>query len=121
MNTAIETKRVRGALIKPKQVDFSAILAVYKSNEGYWKGFAFPYNVTSQAKTKNLASKRLNDLVELYVSDLKKFGFPSHLVHQSLTDLEDREMFSRIVDSKVYERSPADSTDYHVETYKVRS
>ena len=121
MNTICFDNKVENKLIKPKKVDFSAILAVYKSVEGYWKGFAFPYDVTTQSTTKKETLKRLRSLVGVYTEEVKKYGSPAHLVHMPLTDLEDRSFFSRIVDEKIDQKRVIDQKDYHAETYKVRA
>jgi hypothetical protein len=108
------------AIKKSKLVDFSAILAVYKSSEGYWKGFAFPYDVMTQANTKASALKQLRSLVKIYTDELKKYNFPAHLVHVPLTDLEDREVFTRVVADKIDQKKVIDQQNYHAETYKIR-
>ncbi|MEI7513188.1 MAG: hypothetical protein WCJ74_01025 [bacterium] len=123
MNTiSLNNNSVKNNVLKkPKVVDFSAILAVYKSSEGCWKGFAFPYDVMTQANTKTLALKQLRVLVKVYTDELKKYDFPPHLVHVPLTDLEDREVFARVLDDKIDQKKIIDQQDYHAETYKIRS
>ena len=122
MNTiSLNNNSVKNSVLKkPKIVDFSAILAVYKSNEGYWKGFAFPYDVMTQANTKASALKQLRSLVKVYTDELKKYNFPAHLVHVPLTDLEDREVFTRVVADKIDQKKVIDQQNYQAETYKVR-
>ena len=117
MSTATPQKTLKRAL----EVDFSAILVVYKSMENTWKGFAYPYNVTTESDTKTNALATLRGLVEAYEDELKKFNFPSHLVNKSLTDLEDREIFQRVIDDAVAQKGIVDKTSYHAETHKVRS
>ncbi len=120
MNTLTAPSIMKRTMSGRKAVNFSAILVAYKSKEGYWKGFAHPYGVTSQAKSKMKALELLKELVEAYRKELKKYGFPSHLVHQTLVDVEDREMFSVVVKDAVDQKGIIDKEDYHAETYTVR-
>lgn len=105
---------------KSKNVDFSAILVVYKSKEGYWKAFAHPYDVLAQAETKEKALKRLKGLVEVYHAEIKKYDFPSHLVNVPLTDLEDREMFDKVVRDAIDQKGIIEKENYYAELYKIR-
>ena len=114
MNTVLESNSTKKA---SKEVNFSAILTVYKSTEGYWKGFAHPYGVTSQATSKAKALVSLKELVEDYRKELKKYDFPSHLIHQQLIDLEDREMLSVVIQDAVDKKGILDQPNYHAETY----
>ncbi|MDO8518503.1 MAG: hypothetical protein Q7S26_04420, partial [bacterium] len=101
--------------------DFAAVLVVYKSREGYWKGFAHPYDVTTEGNTKKDTLTKLQLLVNVYEDELRQFKFPSHLVHKPQSDLEDREMFRRVVNDAVEEKGIVDRFDYHAETHQVRS
>ncbi|MEK7170044.1 MAG: hypothetical protein AAB767_02030 [Patescibacteria group bacterium] len=120
MNTLTLSGIIKRTHSSRREVDFSAILVVYKSKEGYWKGFVHPYGVTSQAKSKARALTLLKELVEAYRKELKKYGFPSHLVYQTFVDVEDREMFSVVVKDAVDQKGIIDKEDYHAETYTVR-
>ena len=106
---------------KAKSANFSAILVVYKSQEGYWKGFVHPYAITSQATTKDKALKSLKEQVEVYRSELKKYDFPSHLIYQQFLDIEDREMFSIVIKDAIDKKGIIDKENYHAETYPVHS
>lgn len=118
MATSLSLRPVRKTA---KTVDFSAILVVYKSQEGYWKGFAHPYNVTVEGNTKKETLDNLKELVEAYEDELRNFGFPVHLVNKVQDDLENRQIFSRVVDDAIEEKGIVDQLNYHAETHKIRS
>ena len=103
-----------------QKVDYSAILVVYKSKEGYWKGFAHPYDVTTQANSKPAASRKLKELVKIYEDELKTFGYPPYLKQQPLSFLEDREIFNMVVQDAM-EKKKVDSPTYYVETHKIHA
>jgi predicted RNase H-like HicB family nuclease len=119
MITAAE-KQIKNSNLIRKDVDFSAILVVYKSKEGYWKGFAHPYDVTSQADSKDEALKKLKELVKIYEDELKEFGYPSHLRHQPLSFEEDREIFNMVALDAI-NKEKFDSPTCHVETHKIHA
>lgn len=102
------------------KVDFSAVLVVYKSKEGVWKGFAHPYNVVTEASTKAEALAILKGLVDAYEGELRIFNFPSHLISKSLNDLEDRQVFQRVIEDAIEQKGIVDRVHYHAETHHVR-
>lgn len=120
MSTATISKNLLERNISRKSVSFSAVLVVYKSKEGYWKGFCHPYGITSQATSKVKALAFLKELVEVYRLELKKYDFPAHLVYQQLTDIEDREMFSVVLKDAIEKKGIIDKENYHAETYTVQ-
>lgn len=107
----------------PREVDFSAILVVYKSIEGFWKGFAHSYDVTTQATTLERTLNQLRNLVEDYESILKKYDYPEHLVHKPLTDQEDRQKFNEVMEhliaNKITEEYSKNTPFFYVETVKL--
>ncbi len=82
-----------------KEVDFSALLITYKSELGYWRSFAYPYDVTAQAPSKKNALEKLRILVQDYQNALKEYGYADHLVHPPITRLEDRKKFDTVFSS----------------------
>jgi len=120
MNTLTISKGSTILGVERKAVSFSAVLVVYKSNEGYWKGFVHPYGITSQATSKDKALKYLKEQIEVYRDELKKYDFPTNLIYQHLLDIEDREMFSVVLKDAIEKKGIIDKENYHAETYTVQ-
>ena len=68
---------------------------IYQTQEGLWRGFVAPYDVTYEDKTKEKVEEVLPKLVKLYEEGLKKYNNPAHLAVVSLTDEEDIAEFNR--------------------------
>jgi len=73
------------------------IEAVYRSKDGTWRGFCVPFDISCTAETAEKAMKAIDELVELYIDGLKKYGFPVHLTVKELSDEEDRKVFGRVL------------------------
>lgn len=69
---------------------------VYKSKNGNWRGFCYPYDVTCNADTKEEAMEALNGLVETYEESLERHNNPRHLIEKRLTDREDQMVFKKL-------------------------
>ncbi len=69
---------------------------VYKSKDGNWRGFCYPYDVTCNADTKEEAMHILDELIATYEECLQKYNYPKHLVEKKLSDKEDQIMFKKI-------------------------
>ncbi len=93
MKTLVKSSLIRAS----KEVNFNQILVVYKSLEGFWKGFAHSYDVTTQATTKEKTLIQLRELVKDYEELLGEYGNPEHLLHKPLTDSEDRQKFDEVI------------------------
>ena len=77
----------------PEEVNFNAIIVVYKSKNGDWKGFTHPYGETTEANTRAEAIKKMRVLTRAYSDILRQYDNPSHLINGGLVDLEDKEVF----------------------------
>lgn len=77
--------------VHPKLV----IYVIYRSKNGYWRGFCSPYDVSTEAKTSEEAKIQLEKQVDLYVEGLKKYNYPEHLSIKALSDKEDQVIFSK--------------------------
>ncbi len=108
-----------------EKVDFNAIIVAYRSKEGMWKGFTFPYGETTEASTKKEAIKKMRVLTRAYSDILHTYHNPSHLMNAGLEDLEDKEVFNHIFQvkpsiEKLYSKEgKIDSKNYYAETYRV--
>lgn len=71
--------------IKPKLI----ILVVYKTNEGHWRGFCSPYDITCERLTKKATKEALEESVELYKEGLEKYNYPRHLSIKQLSNPQD--------------------------------
>lgn len=77
-----------------KKVDsYRKFVHIYKTKEGLWRGFATPYDVSYEAKTKKKVEEVLPKLVELYEDGLAKYKNPQHLMIVPISDEEDRNEF----------------------------
>ena len=72
------------------------ITVVYKSKDGNWRGFCFPYDVSCTAETKEEAGSILEGLVETYEEVLNKYNNPSHLIDKELSDEEDQKALAEL-------------------------
>ena len=93
------------------------LYVVYRSNNGYWRGFCSPYNVTCEARTKESAKQKLEKLVDLYVEGLKKYNYPKHLSMIPLTEKEDNKV-QKIVLEKICEDIKENYIKFQVERNK---
>ena len=72
------------------------IEVVYRSKDGNWRGFCYPYDVTCNATSKEDAIKKLTDLVETYEECLDRYNNPKHLIINNLSDKEDQDVFKKV-------------------------
>lgn len=104
--------------IRPKLI----ILVVYKTKESNWRGFCNPYDVTCEAKNKEVAMNRLEKLVKLYEEGLEKYGYPRHLSLRYLSDEDDKKVFKivkEIIKRKIIEEMKRElKKDFLVEQQK---
>lgn len=75
--------------IRPKLV----ILVVYKTNEGHWRGFCSPYDVSCDRLTKKGVLESLKESVSLYEEGLKKYNYPRQLSIKQLSNPQDKAVF----------------------------
>ena len=77
------------------KVVFPRVTQIYKSENGLWRGFMTPYDVSFEAKTKKKVEEILPKLVELYEEGLKKYDYPEHLKHVPISNEEDALVFDK--------------------------
>lgn len=80
--------------VHPKMI----IEAVYKSKDGTWRGFCAPFDISCTEETAEKTMKALDELVELYIDGLKKYGYPADLTVKEVSDEEDREVLKKVID-----------------------
>lgn len=105
-----------------KKSGLNTLLAVYKTGEKRWRGFAYPFDVTVESDTRNTALLQLRDLVSDYEDFLKEYNYPDHLANKELSFLEDRVKFNEILhDSRLNSDigQKTGSEDCYVETSSV--
>lgn len=73
------------------------ILAVYKTDQGDWRGFCAPYDVTCNAPSKEKAMKSIEKMVALYEEGLKQYNYPKHLSVKKLSNRKDQKVFNVII------------------------
>lgn len=103
-------------MFTPKQVDCSCVIVVYKSKNGSWRGFAHPYDVTTEASTKERAFTAVEEMVEAYADALKKYDFPKHLTNKPLSDGEDRDKFNELALDFLFKQGHLEGPDYYAKT-----
>lgn len=87
-------------MLRKQELPKIIISAVYKSEEdGTWRGFTAPFDVSCTADSQKGAMKKIDKLTELYEDGLKKYGYPKHLVAKELSDEEDKKVFNIVLDS----------------------
>ncbi len=79
-----------------KQMPVSSISVVYKSQQGMWRGFVVPYDVTYEGNSKKKVLEILQSMRDLYVQGLYRYNSPTHLSDVPLSDDEDIKVFNRI-------------------------
>lgn len=72
------------------------IAVVYKSRDGNWRGFCYPYDLTCNADTKESAKKFIEDLIDVYEKNLERYNNPLHLIDKKLSESEDQAVLKRI-------------------------
>lgn len=103
---------------------FVPIIVAYKVAEDLWRGFVQPYAETTEASSKKEVIKQMRDLTDAYRETIKRFDNPQHLVHPGLWDINDREVFSKIINNKeamsqvLSSKGKIDTDSYYVETYR---
>ncbi len=80
--------------------DQSSILVVYPSKEdGAWRGFVVPYDITFEAEDKEKVIEVLKDMTASYVDGLDQYSNPEHLSVVPLTYEPDKEKWNSISQS----------------------
>ena len=74
------------------------IEAVYKSKDGTWRGFCSPFDISCTADSQEKAMKKIDELVEVYMDGLKKYGYPMNLTIKELSDEEDKIVFEQVLE-----------------------
>lgn len=120
---SVEKPSSSSVVFTQQEFDFKAILVVYKTNEGVWRGFIHPYGETTEADSKEEAIKKLRLLADAYHEVIKTYGSPIHLRNGHLEDVQDREVFSWVTrNGSIMEKISSgkdnvDTTNCYVETY----
>jgi len=102
-----------------RKVDYSYVLATYKSKNGSWRGFVHPYDITIEADTKEKAVKALEDMVIAYEEGLAAHGSPSHLARKVLSDDEDRDFFHNLTIEALSGKGKIDEENFYAQAKKV--
>lgn len=84
-------------MLKGKNIPKLVIKVIYKSKDGNWRGFCYPFDVSCTAKTSKEAKKILENLVDVYIDGLKKYNFPSHIAVKEISDKEDKKVFKKVL------------------------
>ena len=71
-------------------------MVVYKSKNESWRGFCSPYGIDVQTSSAEEAKEAITNLVKTYEEVLKKYDYPSHLIKNDLSDLEDEKILKLI-------------------------
>ncbi len=82
------------AKMPPKMV----IGVIYKSKDKTWRGFCVPFDISCTANTAKETISKLDELVEIYMDGLHKYGYPPHLTVKEISDEEDKKVFEKVLD-----------------------
>jgi phenylalanyl-tRNA synthetase alpha subunit len=90
------------------------IRVVYHSKDGTWRGFCAPFDISCTAETAKQAMKKIDELHEMYMDGLKKYGYPTHLVSgkNELSDKEDEAIFEVVLKHIAAEVSKKIQSDF---------
>ena len=106
---------------KVGEADVSAVLVVYKAKNGSWRGFAQPYDITTEAPSKTKALAALREMVEIYEEGLKKYSYPAHLTTKHLSDSEDLEKFNQLALDYISKKGSVGGVGYYAEAKTISS
>lgn len=77
------------------------VLMVYFSENYTWRGFVYPYDITTEVNTKNGAIQCLRDMAAIYEEMLDEHDRPDHLVNRPLTNHMDVQFHRLYLKGKV--------------------
>lgn len=98
-----------------KKLGCSAAMFVYPSQEGGWRGFVRPYDITIEADTKEKAIEALREMVETYEEILEEYNHPEHLCTKPFSNEEDRVFFDKIALEALVERKKVETDSFYAE------
>jgi len=114
-------EKIMRKLHKPIELDASSIMVTYKAKNGSWRGFVYPYDITTEADSRDMARTALAEMTEVYEEGLKKYDFPSHLKSRSLSDEEDMEVFNRLAVESIVKHGKVSNSDLYAESRTIPS
>ena len=82
--------------IGEKTVDFSSVIVTYQTDEGLWRGFVMPFDITYEAEDRDTVVQVLKDMHVSYVDGLRKYDNPEHLANVPLSHAEDSKKWQSI-------------------------
>jgi hypothetical protein len=112
-------EKIMRKLHRPIELSASSIMVAYKSKSGSWRGFVYPYNITTEADSKDLAHIALTEMTEVYEEGLRKYDFPAHLKSRPLSDEEDREVFNRLAVESIVRQGKVSNPNLYAESRTV--
>jgi len=85
-------------IVSDKQTtEFSSIIVTYQSEEGLWRGFVVPFDITFEASSRDEVLSVLKDMQSSYLEGLKKYDNAPHLANVPLSHLEDNRKWQDIL------------------------
>lgn len=106
-------------LLGKREIAYSTVIVTYLSENGMWRGFVMPYDLTYEADSRNKVIKVLQDMISSYRTALDEYDRPSHLTDVPLSYEEDQgkwEAISNDVINKLLNGvDRIQTSDYYVE------
>lgn len=72
---------------------------VYLTQEGKWRGFVHPYDITTEMSTKKEAVESLRAMGKLYDEMLNEYDRPEHLANKKFSNPMDEAFYSKSINS----------------------
>jgi hypothetical protein len=72
------------------------VIIVYYTEHFTWRGFMYPYDITTEVNTKSGALQAVKDMAAIYEEMLDECGRPEHLANKELShkwDVQFRDLY----------------------------
>lgn len=81
---------------KGTKVKCSSVEVAYLTAAGSWRGFAHPYNITTEMESKMKVLEAIRGMRTAYEDMLEQHEYPQHLVVKGLSNPQDRLVMDRV-------------------------
>lgn len=69
-------------------------IKVYQLDSGMWRGFVWPYGITTEMESSRETLIALHEMILVYEAMLDEHNWPQHLVYRPLHNPEDIKHFN---------------------------
>tara|TARA_B100000745_G_scaffold267052_1_gene192606 strand:- start:258 stop:617 length:360 start_codon:yes stop_codon:yes gene_type:complete len=104
---------------KTRALDFAAVTITYETDQGTWRGFVMPFDVTFEADTQQEVTDILKEMTDSYMEGLQEHGAPVHLSKVPLSDETDKskwaEISNEVTNNLLHKVSKFSGNNYYAE------